>query len=189
MAVVQATLNRGRKAAYLIGLGSLLVETLYCALPLFGLTFFLTPSSPIFHGIFLASVPLLLFLGIYTLATAKKSAIKAVREGPESGRRNYILYGITLCGTNPMVLFFWAQITVALTKMELLTEKLSSLIPFLIGVPVGTFLLYYMFIFVAHKQKKKIGLRSRIRMNRAVGIIFIGLAIYLLVNYWLKMAT
>ncbi|MCB9232872.1 MAG: LysE family transporter [Bacteroidia bacterium] len=186
MAVVAATLNKGRKSAFMIGIGGIIVEAIYCAVPLFSLSFNPNENSLLVKIIYMASIPLLLGLGIYTIITRKRAAIKAVRQTHTSKAGNEILYGILLCATNPMVLLFWAGITTTLTAWGWLGESTSILFAFLAGVPVGTFMLYYLFIVIAHRKKRNIGLATRAKINAVVGVIFLLLAAYLAINYVVK---
>lgn len=186
MAVVQATLNNSRKSAYMIGLGAIFMEATYCAIPLFSLSFDPQENSNLVQVIYLISIPILIGIGVYSIINRKRAAIRAVRKQttPKSG--NQILYGALLCGTNPMVLLFWAGITATLTARGWLGEDLPLLFSFLAGVPIGTFFLYYIFVQVAYKKKKNIGLATRAKINFLVGLIFILLGSYLIVNYLMR---
>ena len=183
MAVVQTALNEGKKPAYLIGLGAILVEAVYCAIPLFSLSFLADKDNIYLDFIFVISIPILIIFGIFTIINRTKSVIKSVRSQKRTKASGKILYGFTLCVTNPMILIFWGQITGALTSLELLNSELPRLISFLLGVSSGTFLLYFLLVFLVSKRKRNLSLKVRSQINLVVGWIFIFLAGYLLFHF------
>lgn len=183
MAVVQATLNEGKKPAYLIGLGAILVEAVYCAIPLFSLSFLAEKNNTYLDLIFLISIPVLIIFGLLTIINRKASVIRSARSQKRTNAGGKVLYGFTLCVTNPMILIFWGQITGAMTSLGVLTREMPRLISFLVGVPCGTFLLYALLVFLVSKRRKNLSLRVRAKINLVVGWIFIFLAGYLLFHF------
>ena len=184
MAVVQATLNKGKKSGMFIGLGAILVEMTYCAIPLFGVKA-LAKGTAAFDWMIIGSIPVLITLGLISIIRRKKSAKvnrKQLAEGSKPLKE--MIYGATLCGTNPMIILFWTQVVFVLGFKGFLNNTVEEL-TFMLSVPTGTFLLYLTFIFISNRTKRFISLRSKIRVNLAVGIIFIGLGVYLGVSYFM----
>ena len=180
MAIVQATINSGRKSGFMIAVGATFIEMIYASIPLFGMSF-MTEDSFLFHAMYLFSVPILLGIGIYTIITRKIAAIKSARL--KTQQKGGFFYGAMLCATNPMVFIFWSQVIVVLANLEILTNKPAILISFFIGIPVGLMGLFIGLIAIAHSKRKQVTLRTKARFNLAVGIIFIGLSIYIGLNY------
>lgn len=183
MAIVKATLDHGAKAGYMIGLGAIIAEAAYCAIPLFGLTYFLEDKG-VYEIMYLIFIPVMLFLGVYTIIT-RKNVLKEAEATPKGYKTsNNILYGLLLCGSNPMTMIFWTQITVFLKEQGILHQDPANLSTFLAGVPVGTFALYSIFVVVTNKTKSRMSPMFRVKINFIIGIIFIVLAAYLFLSYW-----
>lgn len=183
MAIVKATLDHGARAGYMIGLGAILAEAVYCAVPLFGLTYFLEDKG-VYEVMYLIFIPVMLFLGVYTIIT-RKNVLKETETAPKGYKTsNNILYGLLLCGSNPMTMIFWTQITVFLKEQGILHQEPANLVTFLTGVPVGTFALYSIFVVVTNKTKSRMSPQFRVKINMIIGVIFIVLAGYLFLSYW-----
>lgn len=184
MAVVQATLNDRKRSALFIGFGAIIVEALYCAVPLFGVKA-LAKGTAVFDWMVIGSVPVLIFLGILSIVRRRKEANKTQKEIKGQGNPlKEMLYGITLCGTNPMIMIFWTQITFFLDHKGLLANTPEELV-FWAAVPIGTFILYLTFIFISNRTKRFFSVESKVKVNVAVGIIFICLGVYLGVSYYI----
>lgn len=188
MAIFQTTIFHNRKAGYCIGLGAVLAELIYCAVPLLSLTMILEESGVI-DILFLVFIPVLMFLGIYNIIQRKKGTEVSADDTTSRVRRSYfgyIVYGFLLCLSNPMTLFFWVNATVGLRAQEILGDDVVGTSIFALGVPVGTFLLYKVFVVLADRTRSRLNPKLHERINLTIGIIFIVLSFYLLVKYLLK---
>lgn len=189
MAVFQATINHNRKAGYTIGIGAILAEAIYCGIPLFGLSYLLEDVG-FYDVMYLIFIPVMVFLGIYSIRYANKGLERELKMEQTPRRKSYLgygIYGFLLCGSNPMTLVFWTQITVYLRQQEIIAQNPWELLTFLCGVPVGTFCLYFIFVQIAHRTRKNMNPRWKRRINIIIGWIFIGLAVYLLISYFKRM--
>lgn len=190
MAVFQTTMNHNRWAGYAIGFGAILAECIYCGLPLFGLGM-MNEGSGFFDIMYLLFIPILVFLGIFSIINRKKGIHIANDEDDETKppppkRKSYlayIAYGFLLCISNPMTLIFWTQATITIQTRGLINNELPTLVAFFIGVPIGTWLLYATFVYAAIKTRKRMNPIWRERLNLMIGVIFIFLAVYLLGSY------
>lgn len=183
MAIVKATLDHGRRAGFMIGFGAIIAEAIYAAVPLFGLTLFLEDKG-IYQIMYLVFIPIMIFLGIYTIVTRKNALKESERHQKKTIKHgNHMLYGFFLCGSNPMTMIFWTQITVFLKEREFITQDPISTISFLLGVPVGTYTLYSLFVWITNKTKSKLSPEFRVKINFVIGVIFILLAIYLFFSW------
>jgi L-lysine exporter family protein LysE/ArgO len=187
MAVFQATLNDSRRAGYVIGFGAILAEGLYCAVPMFGLTPFLEKWGIMTYMYFLF-IPVLLFMGIYTIIKANKPAKVNVEPGtvvrPRS-MKGYFIYGFFLCASNPMTFIFWVQTVVFLRTEGIVDDSWSQILAWFLGVPVGTWLLYFGFVQLASVTRRRMNQRWQARLNIIIGVIFICLAVYIAIGYFL----
>ncbi len=186
MAIVTATLNKGRKSAFFIGLGAVLAEIIYCLIPLFGFGYLIEENKVVLHGMYWIAIPVLIIIGLWTISNRNRAAVKGMRQKGKANSGNEFFYGFSLCVSNPMVFFFWSQITATFFSLELVTHEAASMGSFLLGVPTGTLILYAGIIAVAYKQRRRISLRARAMINLIVGLIFILLGFYLIVDYFRK---
>lgn len=188
MAIFQTTIFHNRRAGYSIGLGAVLAELIYCAVPLLSLTVMLEKTG-IIDILFFVFIPVLLFLGIYNIVQRKKGTETSADDTTSRVRRSYfgyIVYGFLLCLSNPMTLFFWVNATIGLRAQEILGDDVLGTSIFALGVPVGTFLLYKVFVVLADRTRSRLNPKLHERINLTIGIIFIVLSCYLLIKYLLK---
>lgn len=193
MAVFQATLNRSRTYGFAIGLGAILAEAIYCSIPLFGVSS-MNEDHVFFDILYLIFVPVLFFLGIYSLKNRKKGIevansipenIKPVKK-PKKARDTvfgHVVYGFILCASNPMTFFFWVQATIFINKNHWLDGSSNNLIAFFLGVPIGTWILYAAFAQLAHITRRRISPALREKLNIFIGVVFLVLSIYLLLTF------
>ena len=193
MAVFQATLNKSRTYGFAIGFGAIAAEAIYCSIPLFGVSS-LDQDHVFFDVLYLLFVPVLFFLGVYSLKNRKKGInvdeeipdkMKPVKK-PTKARDTLFghgVYGFLLCASNPMTFFFWVQATIFLNKNQWVDGSTTSLIAFFLGVPVGTWVLYACFAQLAHITRRRISPALREKLNIFIGIVFLVLSVYLLLTF------
>lgn len=189
VAVFQATLNHSRRAGYLIGFGAITAEAIYCAIPLFGLTPILEGTG-IMDILYLVFIPALFLMGIWSIKNRNKKPKGDSESGVSAHNRTgkgYFIYGFFLCLSNPMTLFFWIQAVVLLRQQNVINDQWDQILAYYLGVPVGTWLLYFGFVQAAAITRKKINDIWHSRINLTIGIIFICLALYLSVSYFLEL--
>lgn len=194
MAVFQATLNKGRLAGYSIGFGAILAEAIYCGIPLFGVSS-IRQDHPLLDILYVCFIPIMFFLGIYSIIHRRKGIelesqipenikpVKKPKDLPSKGYFSKFMYGFLLCASNPMTFVFWIQATIALQQQQLINNSPLILTAFFMGVPLGTFLLYYVFAQIAHVTRKRINPEIKVKINVVIGVIFIVLAVYLLISF------
>lgn len=189
MAVFQATLNDSRRAGYMIGFGAILAEAIYCAVPMFGLTPFLERLGVMDYLYFLF-IPVLVGMGVVTIYKAQQEVNRdRVKDVIEPGVRThhrsmwgYFVYGFFLCASNPMTFVFWIQAVVFLRKEGIVDDSWNQILMWFLGVPVGTWLLYFGFVVLAGVTRRKMNTVWKARLNMSIGAIFILLATYMTVG-------
>lgn len=164
----------------MLGFGAIVSEAIYCAIPLFGLNLLLEDSG-VYEVMYLVFIPVMVFLGVYSIVNRNKT-VSVEAQKPRKTSNNF-LYGLFLCASNPMTLVFWTQTTVYLKQNDWISDDISVLVAFLLGVPTGTFLLYFTFVEIAWRTGKNMGETAKANVNVIIGLIFILLAGYLLYSY------
>jgi threonine/homoserine/homoserine lactone efflux protein len=171
LAVVHATLVKGKLSGYRLAFGALIVEVAYCAISLFGLHI-LSEQKALVESMQWISIPVLLTLGLMSLF--KKDFLKRDYTPKKSG--NEWLTGMTLTLSNPMLLFYWITVTTLVKSHQWMEDHVLDNIVFLFGVISGLSLLFFALIRLSALRNNKITPRFKRNMNLWVGWIFIGLA-------------
>lgn len=186
MAVFQATLNHNRLAGYMIGFGAILAEAIYCGIPMFGLSHILERLG-IMSYLYFLFIPVLLVMGILSIVKANRASPADTDVGVKAHHRSmggYLVYGFFLCASNPMTFVFWIQAVVFLRQEGIVGYAWDEMLVWFLGVPVGTWLLYFGFVQLASLTRRRMTQLWRSRINVAIGIIFICLAAYITISYF-----
>ena len=108
--IIRRGLSGGFRHGWLVGLGAVSADTLYCLLIVTGL-------APIADGVslraplFLAGAVVLIYLGLVSVRAAYANRHRPQR--PASGRRSYVT-GFVMAAANPLGIVYWLSIGAAL---------------------------------------------------------------------------
>ncbi len=161
--------------------GGVLCESTYAYLATEGVMLF--DKYPMLeYWIHWAIIALLLTIGMVTFFQ-KPTEIKH-EEVPISSRFLSFLKGISLSLFNPALLPFWIVVLLEYKHREFL--KITTILEkmfFVLGAATGTFLLVYSYAFIANKKRNLVfKYLTDNRLNKIMGIIFISLAVWQLLN-------
>lgn len=178
MAIIQTTLNDGRKNGLMIGIGSALVDTLFCFVALFGYRF--VESHPHFLNIFhLITIPVLFFLGIKSIRHRNRTSVfKKKARGS-----NFLFLGMVVCFSNPVLFAYWLYVTTYLQSQQWLGHSTLDYLSFSLGVLMGIVGFIYLLVGVVSFTNKLIPQRWFSAINVIIGLSFVGFGAYLLVDY------
>lgn len=110
--IVRRGLRGGFRAGWLVGLGAVSADTIYCALIVSGAAP-IADSARLRVPLFLAGALVLLVLGVGSLRSAATDKDANGRGSPPSGRRSYVA-GFLMAVANPMGIVYWLSIGGAL---------------------------------------------------------------------------
>lgn len=195
LAIVQATLNRGRRRAFLIATGSALAELFWVVLAIWGTSLLFRSDlqkEQAFFYLKLFSIPLLFLLGSLDL-TKRIPRPKFHIPGWEPKKRKKRSYGAFWVGVslnllNPVLLPFWLGITGYLQGADIVSGEFGLLSLYALGVMTGTFLTGLLIMYLTRKRNKRMKYRHRVYITRGIGFLFLGFAIWqtvLLMRYFL----
>jgi threonine/homoserine/homoserine lactone efflux protein len=179
--VVHTTLQKNIKIAFWVMLGGVLCESTYAYLATEGVMLF-DKYPMVEYWIHWAIITLLLIIGMVTFF--QKSAEIKHEKIAVSNRFVSFLKGISLSLFNPALLPFWVVVLLEYKHREFLKiTTISEKTFFVLGAGTGTFLLVYSYAFIANKKRDLVfKYLTDSRLNKIMGSIFIGLAIWQLVN-------
>ncbi len=179
--VVDTTLQRNIKIALWVAFGGILGEMSYSYLAIEGVMIF-DKYPTVVHWIQWAIIVVLLVVGIITFFQ-KNTKIESENIAVK-GRLLSIFKGISLSILTPALFPFWIVVLLEYKKYDFLKiSSISDKISFVAGAETGTFLLVYTYAFIANKKRDLIfKYLSDNRLSKLIGCIYIGLAVWQIVN-------
>jgi threonine/homoserine/homoserine lactone efflux protein len=179
--VVDTTLQKNIKIALWVTFGGILGEMGYTYLAIEGVKIFDQYPLLVF-GIQWAIIVILLIAGTFTFFQ-KNTKIESenIKVG---GSLISVFKGMTLSLFTPALFPFWIVVLLEYRKYDFLKiSSISDKIIFVAGAETGTFLLVYSYAFISNKKRDIIFKHlSDNRLNKIMGCIYIGLAIWQMVN-------
>ena len=174
IAVLHRSIAQGFLRAFAMAWGAALVDALYIALSMAGVSALLQfESARLAIGI--GGALLLLFFGLrYLRAPAK---ITQAQQHGESPLKSFA-YGVILTLTNPLTILFWAGVLGAMMSTRSFDQP-GGMVYFAIGCVSATLLFLSAVALAGHLLERLLNDRLALWLNRAVGLFLIGFAIKL----------
>lgn len=179
--VVDTTLQRNIKIAIWVAFGGILGEMTYTYLAIEGVMIF-DKYPKVVYGIQWAIIILLFVVGTFTFFQ-KKTNIESEKISVR-GEFFSVFKGISLSMLTPALFPFWIVVLLEYQKYDFLKiNNISDKISFVAGAETGTFLLIYTYAFISNKKRNLIfKYLSDSRLNKLMGCLYLGLAVWQLVN-------
>jgi threonine/homoserine/homoserine lactone efflux protein len=184
LAVIQAALNKGRRAAYTIAFGAVFTEVLYCAMAVLGTHLIFSNQAAEAQALLylkIASVPLLFALAYYDLTRIIPRPRLQI-EGQVIKRNKVLqsgfLLGFSLNLFNPVLLPYWFGISSYLSARGWLENTQGPLYLYVLGVAAGTFGVMALITQIALNRNRSLSYRTRVYISRGIGMLFFVFAIY-----------
>ena len=172
--IVNEGAQRGFRWAFLIGLGSVAMEVLYCAAAFTGFSE-LFNSREIKATMELISFLLVPFLGFkYLLAqtlpgTPKSAARIEQRLHPHTA----FMTGFVRVLANPLVLLFWITLSATMIAHEWVDTTWASKGTYVAGVAAGALAWFVLLSFIASRGHGKFSAQTLLRMSKISGAILL----------------
>ena len=179
--IVHTTLQKNIKIALWIAFGGIIGEMGYTYLAIEGVMIFDKYPTAVFWAQWIIIV-LLFIAGFYTFF--QKDEVINTEKVEVKGRILSIFKGITLSILTPALFPFWVVVLLEYQKYDWLKiQSISDKIFFVAGAETGTFLLVYTFAYITQRKRNIVFkyLRDN-RLNKLMGILYVGLAVWQLVN-------
>lgn len=179
--IVDTTLQRNIKIALWVAFGGILGEMTYTYLAIEGMIIF-DKYPKVVYGIQWVIIILLFVVGTVTFfqkSTTLKSEKIWVR-----GKLLSVFKGISLSVLTPALFPFWIVVLLEYQKYDFLKiNNISDKISFVAGAETGTFLLMYTYAFMSNQKRNLIfKYLSDNRLNKLMGCLYIGLAVWQMLN-------
>jgi threonine/homoserine/homoserine lactone efflux protein len=177
IAVLHKGLSQGFRQAWAMVWGAALVDAMYIALSVLGVSALLQ-LGPARMVVGLAGAGLLVYFGLrYLFAAAETARVEA--SGASLGRS--FRYGVALTLTNPLTILFWAGVLGAMMSTRTF-EQPGGMVWFAAGCLAATLLFLTAVAMAGHLLERVLDDRLVVWLNRAVGLFLIGFAAKLTVD-------
>ena len=178
LTIINVGARRGFRHAALVGLGGVLMETIYCSLAFTGLASFLsTGYAKTVMELF--SVAFLLFLGGKFLTAKAIPGRGKMRERFEERLHpsSPFMTGFVRVMGNPGVLVFWIILGAHFISLGLVRPRLESKSACILGVALGTSLWFFGLSCAVSFGHRKFSGKTLLRMEHGsgVGLLLLGL--------------
>jgi threonine/homoserine/homoserine lactone efflux protein len=188
MAVLHTTLKRHFGAGLWVAVGGALPEIIYGWLAVTGVLFF--EQNPLIYKMLRwAIIPILAGLGVLTiLQKEKKERAFADLSELSNYRWQYFGKGLGLGLLNPQLLPFWTVMALHFQSYPMLRiSTWGHRLLFVAGASLGAWVLLALYAWVAHRQQVFLlhHFRGK-RLDWAIGLSFIAMALFELVRLWLQ---
>jgi threonine/homoserine/homoserine lactone efflux protein len=177
IAVLHKGLTQGFRHAFSMVWGVALVDALYIALSVAGVSLLLQIGTAQ-KVVGLVGALLLLYFGIrYLCAPADTTRIDP---GSASPQRSFTL-GVGLTLTNPLTILFWAGVLGAMISTHTFSQN-GGVTYFAVGCVVATVLFLTMIALMGHLLERVLTDRLALWLNRLVGLFLLGFALKLAID-------
>ncbi|MEQ1733049.1 MAG: LysE family transporter [Bacteroidia bacterium] len=182
--VINTTLQHGKKPAFMVAIGGVLPEFIYCALAVYANEFLLqnTTVNYIFNLLFIV-----LMWCIGAVLWFKKHTPVVIQHNVEISNTtafSYVFKGVSLAMLNPQLLPFWIMVQVYFNSTHLLQLQTEAhKLAYIVGAGLGALLLLISLIGVVTKYKKNVvSLMNNRWYYKVLAVLFIAIAIQQLVT-------
>ncbi|MEM7040527.1 MAG: LysE family transporter [Bacteroidota bacterium] len=180
-AIIQAVFMKGKTAAFMIGVGGMIADVIYCFLALLLYGAIAESDSPaIFTWLNLITIPVVVFLGVMMI---KKRNDKPEPSDKKEKAGNGILMGMMLGISNPVLFAYWVWVASYIQADGWITAQMTDYIAFAAGVATGVTAFFIGLVNIAAIGSKRMTDNFRSKFSLLVGIGFILFGVYLAVRF------
>ena len=187
ISIIDTSFKRGFIQAFMIGLGALIVDILYCAIGIFGIS--------MLHDLFLEvfqpfGMPVLLFLGIRLAVLSRRSNPFAL-DHPHTVKeltKNFVS-GFLMYLTNPLAIGFWILTAGIIFSHGLVHRSMSDKVSFMAGMAIGTGLWFFSLAKIVAWRRKGLAESTVRKITLVTGLLLIAFGLYLGYEYLSKLWT
>jgi threonine/homoserine/homoserine lactone efflux protein len=180
LTIINEGARRGFRWALMIGLGSVLMESIYCGMALAGFAAFL--ALPVVKSI----MELLSFLFLLCLSWKYFSAKSIPSHSHGADVIEQKLHPRTAFGVgfirvlgNPSVLLLWATLTATFLSHNWVDRTLDDRVACVIGVATGASLWFFLLAYVVGRRHGRISPQVLLRMEHVSGALLLAAALWI----------
>lgn len=174
MLVIQRTLNKGRTAAFVTGLGASLSDLIYCLLTGLGLSFvtdFIESNQNVLQII--GSIVLIIY-AIYLFRNNPSRQLKPSTDHTNTYWKDFIT-GFLFTFSNPLILFFIIGLFARFNFLDYVFEYYHYFVGYL-AIITGAVIWWFLITFFVNKVRAHFNMRSLWLINRIIAVILMIMA-------------
>lgn len=178
--ILHEGVKRGFTWALLIGLGAVVMETIYCTIGFAGFSG-LFDSRLARAGMELVSFVLVLYLGVkYCFSkSVPESSISAEHLEQRVRPHTAFMTGFVRVLGNPSVLLWWITASATLIAHEWVDTTWISRSACIVGVAMGAFGWFLLLSFGVSKGHRRMSDETLLKLSQVSGVLLLGVAFYL----------
>lgn len=175
LTVIQIGLKGDKNGAIRFAIGAIIFEFIYATIAVGVQCFFVSQIDYTFYFKIIAALALLVLGVINILSKPNNKRARDIEKGSSKFKQ-----GMLISGFNLLPIPYWVVITAYLESQEWVVVNRQTFWFYILGICVGAFLLLAGLGIAA--SKSNIPIKNNQLINKIMGIIFIGLSIYMFVE-------
>ncbi len=180
---MDSVLNKNKKSAYIVALGGIIPEFVYCSLAVYTANIFL--SNPFVAVVFkILLIIILLIIAFLYLLKKRDNISLPIGNIHKSGNIKNFLKGLSLAMLNPQLLPFWILVQVYFNTISFLKLKTGfHIVSFILGAGLGAFLLLTLIIVTINNYKTTLlNYLNNKYYYKTLALVFLAIAIQQLIT-------
>jgi threonine/homoserine/homoserine lactone efflux protein len=178
LSTLQISLEKTARAAFIFALGATIVELVYSFIAI-QFSAYLLQNKSLETYIQLVAIPAFIGLSIHSFMKKEKEKNQGVQTHVND--QGYFWKGVLIGLINPLQIPFWVAYGTYMLTNDWIKNDNFLLNFFVLGIVTGTYLLLSFVIVLSKKLENRLNL-GRFNMNKAIGGVFLALAIYQMVK-------
>lgn len=176
MTVLKTRLNVGKTESVKFALGAAFIVFIQAGIALFFADFFIK-NPKVIEFLKIAGVFVFFILAIFFFMLSRKK-IEAKRK---ISKGNYFFKGMAMSSVNMLAIPFYLGTSIYLGSINKIIIEQPYILLFILGAAIGSFLLFYTYIFFAKMISKKISFIAT-NINIILSLLFLSLGIFTLMK-------
>lgn len=183
--IIETGFKKGFRQAFMIGLGALVIDVLYCVVGVFGISMIKEYVETVFQPL---GFPVMAVLGGRLIALGWKNdwhrgPLMAVRE---QNTKHFSL-GFIMVLTNPLAMSFWVVTMGFLFAYGFIQSTMSDKIGFIVGMTFGTGIWFFLLARWVSWRREAVSVAVIRRISIGTGIVLVLFGVWLGYQYSLTL--
>jgi len=176
MTALKIRINTGKIESLKFALGASIIVFFQAGIALFFADYF-AKNPEIIEILKIAGIFVFFVLAVFFFFLSRKKIITKTK----NTNQNYFIRGLAMSSVNMLAIPFYLGLSIYLVSVNKIVIKQPYIFLFVIGAAIGSFLLFYTYIFFAKIIIKKVSFIAT-NINIILSILFLGLGILTLMK-------
>jgi threonine/homoserine/homoserine lactone efflux protein len=176
MTALKISIENGKTAGILYALGAASIVFMQAGIALFFADFFIN-NPKVIEILKIAAVFVFFSLAVFFFILSRRK----LKGNAKSQKGGYFIKGIAMSSVNMLAIPFYLGISIYLAKMDRIIIEHPFIMLFVIGASLGSFLLFFTYIFFAKFIINKISFIAK-NINLILSLLFLTLGIFTVIK-------